>query len=207
MQRVKLFISLDTPLLRIRRGYPRSVSVPGARSQRVARSPPLRRPGPAGVCRAKRRAPQNFPRSSGGLRANRSKDIYLFMRVLVFMSVRGHGSWHPAAREAWMLQPVFVILMSHYTFVWGRGRVTRSVKHVVTRSRSSWNSIQPVPARRSRRHRRPPRVRPRPPRTASSIRRASRSGNRTARPPMRLSPRKTERVTGFVFSPLERRES
>lgn len=40
-----------------------------------------------------------------------------------------------------MLQPVFVILMSHYIFVWGRGRVTRSVKHVVTRSWSSWNSI------------------------------------------------------------------
>lgn len=38
----------------------------------------------------------------------------------------------PRGSQAWTPQPPFVILMSHYIFVWAWAGEARSVKHVVT---------------------------------------------------------------------------
>lgn len=56
--------------------------------------------------------------------------MHLFMSVLVFM-LDAHLRY-PAALRRGRLQPLFVILMSHYIFVWAWADETRSVKHVVT---------------------------------------------------------------------------
>jgi len=50
------------------------------------------------------------------------------MSVLVFML---DAPTAPRGSQAWTPQPPFVILMSHYIFVWAWAGETRSVKHVV----------------------------------------------------------------------------
>jgi len=62
-------------------------------------------------------------------RRRRGISMHLFMSVLVFML---GAPMAPCGSQAWTPQPPFVILMSHYIFVWAWASETRSVKHVVT---------------------------------------------------------------------------
>lgn len=63
-------------------------------------------------------------------RRRRGEHALIYVRISIY--VRCVHPTAPRGSQAWTPQPPFVILMSHYIFVWAWAGETRSVKHVVT---------------------------------------------------------------------------
>jgi len=59
----------------------------------------------------------------------RYKHALIYVRISIYVRC---APMAPCGSQAWTPQPPFVILMSHYIFVWAWADETRSVKHVVT---------------------------------------------------------------------------
>lgn len=62
-------------------------------------------------------------------RRRRGKHALIYVRISIYVRCAPTA---PRGSQAWTPQPPFVILMSHYIFVWAWAGETRSVKHVVT---------------------------------------------------------------------------
>lgn len=64
-----------------------------------------------------------------GPRRRRGKHALIYVRISIYVRC---APMAPRGSQAWTPQPPFVILMSHYIFVWAWAGEARSVKHVVT---------------------------------------------------------------------------